>query len=48
MFIVKVRIRGAMVGNDLKFDTHADALKYISDVASRWTLVEAWAIEEAS
>jgi hypothetical protein len=25
MFIVKVRIRGAMVGNDLKFDTHAAA-----------------------
>ena len=48
MFIVKVRIRGAMVGNDLKFDTHAAALAYINDLARRWTLVEAWAIEEAS
>jgi hypothetical protein len=50
MWIVKVRVRGehAMVGNDLKFDTHADALKYINDLASRWATVEAWAIEEAS
>lgn len=48
MFIVKVLARGepAMVGNDLRFDTHAEALQYINDLASRWTLVEDWAIEE--
>ena len=50
MWIVKVRVRGehAMVGNDLIFDTSAEALAYINDLARRWTLVEEWAIEEAS
>jgi len=50
MWIVKLRVRGehAMVGNDLKFDTSAEAIAYINDLASRWATVEAWAIEEAS
>ena len=48
MWIVKLRVRGehAMVGNDLKFDTSAEAIAYINDLARRWATVEAWAIEE--
>ena len=51
MWIVKVRVRGEskFAGNGMmKFDTHAAALAYINDLARRWTLVEEWAIEEAS
>ena len=50
MWIVKVRVRGeyTMVRNDLKFDTSAEAIAYINDLARRWATVEAWAIEEAS
>jgi hypothetical protein len=48
MWIVQVRVRGEskFAGNGMKFDTSAEAMEWMRRLASRWTLVEAWAIEE--
>jgi hypothetical protein len=51
MFIVKVRVRGEsrwVSNGGMKFDTPAEAMEWMRRLASRWTLVEEWAIEEAS
>ena len=48
MWIVQVRIRGErkFAGNSLKFESSAEAMEWMRRLASRWTLVEEWAIEE--
>ena len=50
MFIVKVRVRGEsrFVSNGMKFESSAEAMEWMRRLASRRTLVEEWAIEEAS